>query len=120
MRSEQEHFEELKAAQANGFEEVCNRICRDLPTGWIMTVDLESGYGGARLWDPNGTQQMDSDAPILDAVNRFVEHAVKCEAAKKPKSKCELCGKMFDGAGTICSRERVESELAHIKKESQR
>lgn len=113
MRSEQEHFEELNEAHANSFASVCNRACRDLPAGFEIIVRLERHCGTLTLVNPDGEEtEFAEDGNLGPLVSSAIELAKAwCEAPQQ--SKCELCGKMFDGAGTICSRECVEAELKH-------
>ena len=58
------------------FEEVVNEVCRDLPEGWLLTIELENGSGIVKLEDPNYGEVFLNDDHCESLIEE-IENAVK-------------------------------------------
>lgn len=63
------------------FNDVVNRIARDLPSGWTLRIDLERDAGTVGLDSPSGEEvEFPSNYEcLLDQVNDALEHAIELE-----------------------------------------
>lgn len=60
------------------------RACEDLPEGWSIRIDLENGYGGVKLIDPDGEEnELPVDGWLSDAMRESIAAA---QAAAKGAS----------------------------------
>jgi hypothetical protein len=39
---------------ATNIQDLCNKVCGELPVGWAITIELELNSGGVTLIDPDG------------------------------------------------------------------
>ncbi|WP_239009675.1 hypothetical protein [Delftia lacustris] len=52
------------------------RACEDLPEGWSIRIDLENGYGGMKLIDPDGEEdELPVDGLLSDAMRASIAAA---------------------------------------------
>lgn len=60
-------------------QDMCDRVCRDLPDGWLITIDLMRDSGDVTLWDPNGdkcefpSNRETIEQQLIDALEAAIE-----------------------------------------------
>lgn len=53
------------------------RACEDLPEDWAIRIDLENGYGGVKLIDPDGEEsELPVDGMLSDAMRLTIDAAM--------------------------------------------
>lgn len=53
------------------------RACEDLPEDWAIRIDLQSGYGGVKLIDPDGEEsELPVDGMLSDAMRLTIDAAM--------------------------------------------
>ena len=56
------------------------RACEDLPEGWAIRIDLENGYGGVKLIDPDGEEnELPVDGLLSDAMRESIAAAIAAQ-----------------------------------------
>lgn len=72
--------------EAANLDRAANRACEILPDGWSLQIDIEKGYGGAVLFDPDGEIvdfPCNHDDGLAGEVNDAVDFAVESERAEQ-------------------------------------
>lgn len=61
------------------------RACEDLPEGWSIRIDLENGYGGVVLIDPDGEEnELPVDGLLSDAMRESIAAAQTATKGSQP------------------------------------
>jgi hypothetical protein len=69
------------------------RACEDLPEGWSIRIDLENGYGGMKLIDPDGEEdELPVDGLLSDAMRASIAAAQAAAKGGGIVSKTERLG----------------------------
>lgn len=77
-------------AKSLGFAEACDRVCRDLPEDWQLSIELEKDAGSVQLTNPMGdiedfpTNNERLEYTLGDALNHAIEQDPKYTRGPNP------------------------------------
>lgn len=81
----------LPTKEGESFAATCDRVCRDLPEGWGIVIELEKDSGVIVLEDPNAegvdfpTNNEKFEQTLNDAVEFAIEQAAPVAMLPKPE-----------------------------------